>query len=126
MKRQSNNLKREMLENGGYKESRYYDCNCNKKDCVVYVDSIGLWHREDGPAYIGFSNNIVTYIEYCVNNKLHRINGPASIVYYKSGEIKNERYFINNIEYSKEEFYKQPEVIKCRNINRKLKLLNKF
>ena len=54
-----------------------------------------------------------------INNHYHRLNGPAVICYYRSGEIRGEHYWINGKSYSKEEYNKKI------NINRNLKLLNK-
>jgi len=35
----------------------------------------GKYHRENGPAYIGYSG----FVEYLQDGKLHRIDGPARI-----------------------------------------------
>jgi len=85
-------MKRIELKNGNYKEIIYYD-----------------------------TEETIIYREYYHNSKdeYNRLNGPAEIWYYSSGEIESEDYIINNKYYTKEEFYK------IININRNLKLLNK-
>jgi len=85
-------MKRVKLKNGCYKKICYYD------DAETKIQS--KYH----------------YNSKC---KLHRLDGPAMIWYHRSGEIRTERYFINDEYYSKEDFYK------IININRNLKLLNK-
>jgi len=50
------------------------------------------WHRVDGPAYI---NYIGKYIEYWIDGKIHRTNGPACIKYYDDNNKKHEIYVIN-------------------------------
>jgi hypothetical protein len=54
---------------------------------------LGKLHCTDGPAYI--SPSCKAYLQ---NNKFHRLNGPA----YTEGGV--ERYFIEDIEYTKEDF----------------------
>jgi len=80
------------LENGCYKEIEYYNTKENKIMYIHYLNS---------------------------NNQLHNLDGPAAFFYYRNGEIKRKHYYINNKEYSKEEFDKK------LNIERNLKLLNK-
>ena len=48
-------------------------------------------------------NHVVIYYEnwnkhhekFYVNNKLHRIEGPAIISYYENGDIEHESYYQN-------------------------------
>jgi len=84
-------MKRIELENGCYKKIYYHDVEKTKIESEVYY----------------------------INRKLHRLDGPARIWYYRSGEIRGEHYWINGKSYSKEEYNKKI------NINRNLKLLNK-
>jgi len=136
-------MKRIELKNGCYKIINYYDNKENKISDIKYFNSNGEVHRLDGPAEFFYYNSnrkllrkvkynkifiLQPQIEleiYKINNYYNRLDGPAYIKYSLSGEIVDEFYLIRNTEYTKEGFYKQPEVIKCRNINRNLKLLNK-
>ena len=66
----------------------------------------GKLHRENGPAGITEYGTKYWYL----NDKLHRIDGPAviiskydSIIY----NIKGNDWYLNGIEYSKEEWFKQ-------------------
>jgi len=111
------------LENSNYKKIYYYDTKETKISSEYYFyNKKYIQHRTDGPAVIWYYDSKEIKIErerYYINGKRHRTDGPAEIWYYKSGEISCELYYINNIEYSKEEFDK------IKNINRNLKLLNK-
>lgn len=53
----------------------------------------GKYHRENGPAYIGYSG----FVEYLQDGKLHRIDGPA--FEYPDGYIE---YWIYGIRTTKE------------------------
>jgi len=119
-------MKKIELENGHYMIINHLYKEETKIDHEFYYNSNGNRHRLNGPARIFYyrSGEIESEIYY-INGKKHRLNGPAEIWYHKSGEIEFEDYFVNGKEYLKEEFYKRPEVIKFRNINRNLKLLNK-
>jgi len=119
-------MKRIELKNENYKEIYYWAAEETKIEREYYYNSNRRCHRTDGPARILYneSGKIESEIYY-INGKKHRLNGPAEIWYYKSGEIMNEFYYINGKSYSKKEFYKHQEVIKIKNINRNLKLLNK-
>ena len=96
-------MERIELGNGNYKEIYYFD----------------------NRSYYSEETKIQREQYYNSKDKLHRVDSPAVIWYYKSGEIEGEYYYINGIKYLKEKFYKHPKVIKFRNINRNLKLLNK-
>jgi len=85
-------MKRIELKNGNYKIIQYYDTEETKIQSKQYYNSKYYFHRVDGPAIIW---------------------------YYESGEIQYEDYLVNGKEYSKEEFEKKI------NIERNLKLLNK-
>ena len=141
-------MKTVKLENGNYKEIRYWDNKETRIQSEQYYNSKDEFHRVDGPANIWYlESGEINSEDYIINNKYHRLNGPAEIYYYKSGEINSENYYINgkrnrlngparilyyknwktdkeyyyinDIEYSKEEFNK------LININRNLKLLSK-
>jgi hypothetical protein len=60
--------------------------------------SSGLLHRLDGPCHIDTERDLVTYR---VNGRRHRIDGPAII------EKGKERYFLNNTEFTKEDWEKE-------------------
>jgi len=91
-------MKKIKLENGCYKEIHYWDAEETK------IKSERYYNRR---------------------YEFNRLNGPAIIYYYEHIKIRTKEYFINGKRYLKEEFYKQLEVIKIKNINRNLKLLNK-
>lgn len=69
-------------------------------------------HREDGPAVIGYrkADNAVLYNIWVKNGKRHRLDGPAYL--YWSGGLSAAtnttpsivEYWINGVEYTKEEF----------------------
>lgn len=56
------------------------------------------FHREDGPAIIFPIENVQ---EYYLNDKRHRIDGPAIESIYG---VPYKRWFINDEEYTEEEF----------------------
>jgi len=109
----------EKLENGCFKHVFYYDGSA--LSCEMYFNSKKELYRLDGPAYISYweSSGYPLYEEYYVNNKRHNIKGPAIIERDISGNIISEDYYINDIEYSKEEYNK------IINIDKNLRLLNK-
>ena len=81
----------------------------------------GKKHRIDGPASIWYNESGEIRTEtYYINNKLHRLDGPAEIRYYESGEIYGGWYYINGIRFNNIDDWK-----KEANIIRNLKLLNK-
>jgi len=119
-------MKRIELENGNYRRIVYYDDKDTKIMHDMYYNKNDYIHNLYGPAEIKYyKSGKIEAMQYCINRKRHRLNGPAMIWYNRSGEIEHAYYYINGKSYSKEEFYKRPEVIKFRNINRNLKLLNK-
>jgi len=124
-------MERIELGNGNYKEIYYFDNRSyyseeTKIQREQYYNSKDKLHRVDSPAVIWYyKSGEIEGEYYYINGKRHRLDGPAQIWYLESGEIEYKYYFINDIEYSKEKFYKHPEVIKIKNINRNLKLLNK-
>jgi len=113
-------MKRVKLKNGRYKIIYYYNIKETKIEREQYYNSKGKLHRLDGPTVIYYyKSGEIRGERYYINGKYHRLNGPAVILYFKSGEIRGEYYWINNKYYLKEDFYK------IININRNLKLLNK-
>jgi len=55
------------------------------------------WHKEDGPALIGYYNKGPIESEsYYINGKLHRGDGPAVIGYYINGKVAVNGYYIND------------------------------
>jgi hypothetical protein len=79
----------------------------DKKGNIVYRNSDGLLHREDGPAFEHVHGTKVWYI----NGLRHRENGPA---------IENgngiKKWYINGVSYTEQEY-------KYKTRSRKLKLL---
>ena len=47
------------------------------------------------PEFSYYSNGQIQYEYYYLNNKLHRVDGPAYISYYQDGKIYSEHYFLN-------------------------------
>jgi len=65
---------------------------------VCYYNSVGQIHRTDGPAII-FVNGDKYWM---VNEKRHRLNGPAVIWYTDtSSSMPVQEWWINNKEYKK-------------------------
>lgn len=70
----------------------------NSYEILYYYKDVGkyYYHKEDGPAYIGYYPNGVLRIEvYWVNNQIHREDGPARITYNKKGEAVLTEYIIH-------------------------------
>jgi len=120
-------MKRIELENGNYKKIYYFDKKETKIQSEQYYNSKDKLHRTGRPATIFYyKTKEIEYEDYIINNKYHRLDGPARIWYFKFGEIESEQYWINGNDYKfKNNYDGHPEVIKLRNINRNLKLLNK-
>ncbi len=68
-----------------------------------YKNELGQLHRTDGPAV---ENNFIKI--WYINGNKHREDGPA--IEYSDGY---KRWFLNDMEYSEEEEFKQ-EVIKLK------------
>ena len=104
----------------------------NERYCVKYINGTkcwyknGNWHREDGPA-IEYADG--DYQEWWLNGKRHREDGPAYIdgdyyqEWYLNGKLHREDgpavingdkqvWYLNGIEYSKEEYYKKLKELK--------------
>jgi len=57
-------------------------------------------HREDGPAVIVYyEDGQIKRIEYWVNNQLHKLDGPAFIWYKENGTVEEESYFVDGKRY---------------------------
>ncbi len=64
-------------------------------------------HRIDGPAAIFYYDDYkLQYQYYCLNGKLHRTDGPAEIFYCKNGQIQCENYWVEGNKYSKNDYTK--------------------
>jgi len=116
------------LENGCYKDLFYFNNLDNVISYIIYYNKNNVTHREDGPAVIWYNESGMIIKEmFHINNRIHRLDGPAIIKYIKDNNhiIKSKDYYIHDRSFSKEDFDKHPEVIKIKNINRNLKLLNK-
>lgn len=74
-------------------------------------------HRDNNlPAYIKFDNNGNMILEeYYLYGNLHNLNG-AAIVKYTNFKKENERFFINDIEYTKNEYHKQIRKLKLEQL----------
>ena len=89
-----------------YLESEYEDLDkyqYNDGDIVYYKKNTKIWHNPYGPAFI--SHDVSK--SYWIENKLHRLDGPAII--YSDGNIE---YYINCKELSKEKFEVHPKRLK--------------
>ena len=87
-------------------KSEYDDLDKYKNDygdIVYYKKDTGELHNPYGPAFISKYGNKF----YFINNKFHRLDGPAAI--YSDGE---GGYYINGEKLSKEEFELHPERLK--------------
>ena len=88
------------------KESEYNDLDkyqSSDGDIFYYKKDTHIYHNPYGPAII-LSDG---YIEYCIENTTHRLDGPAKI--FENGE---EFYYINDELLNKEEFEYHPERLK--------------
>jgi len=74
--------------------------------CMVWIYK-GMFHHTTEPALV-YSNG---GMEYRVFNKRHRIGGPC-IHWGKLNDIRF--YYINNIPYTEEDYWQQPELIKFK------------
>ena len=80
----------------------YYDKEKTKKYYEYWILN-DQYHREDGPAYIGYcEDGSIRYENYYINNKLHREDGPAFIKYHKDGSVRYLEYHLNGEFYKKE------------------------
>ena len=53
-------------------------------------------HRLGEPSFIRYyENGNIHYEEYWVNGKKHRLDGPAIIEYFENGNIHYEQYWVN-------------------------------
>ena len=67
------------------------------------------WHREYGPAYTEYYVTGEKELEeWWVEDKLHRIDGPARIFYNIDGTIWFQDYYINDINLTKEQWENHP------------------
>ena len=83
-----------------YNDLDKYD---NYGDIYYYKKDSYISHNPYGFAYITKNG----YKAYLIENKIHRLDGPAVI--YPNGE---EEYYINNEYLTLEEFEKHPERLK--------------
>ena len=64
--------------------------------CLAYFDVDEKLHRVNGPAKITYyPTGNVSGIEYYINGKLHREDGPAYIEYRDNGNVFRETYYEN-------------------------------
>jgi antitoxin component YwqK of YwqJK toxin-antitoxin module len=74
------------------------------------------WHREDGPATIRYyKNGNIEFKAYHINGKLHREDGPALISYYENGNIESEQYYLNDFIYSQKKYLEKIKELKSCN-----------
>jgi hypothetical protein len=92
------NFDDEYLPKGVYQVRTYYFFD--KITEIIFLNSAGEFHCEDGPAKIGDG-----YYVYYLNGVVHRLDGPA-LCY---GNIKY--YYIDNKLLTEQEYYNDPRVI---------------
>jgi len=86
---------RDTISNEILKKVIYYD-NDEIKNERYYLNN--KQHRVDGPAIIWYNNGKLSMECYYLNNECHRENGPAIIEYDNDGSIVRERYYLNHAE----------------------------
>ena len=101
-----------------------YDDLCKYKDDVgniyYYKKYTDIIHNPYGPAvYHKASSWEDEYIEYAINGKRHRLDGPAKI--YDNGEVQYwiEGNFVSN---KKEKFYNDIKDLRSKTINKQNKI----
>lgn len=62
----------------------------------------GIYHREDGPAFISYAEFGIYCEDYYINNKRHREDGPAVIQYNPDGCICLQSYWLNGKLYNEQ------------------------
>ena len=73
---------------------KYWDNGNIKRKCW-YINN-NKFHRVDGPAYICFYKSGEKEMEqWFLNDVRHREDGPTIVSYYKSGKIEEEEWFID-------------------------------
>lgn len=56
----------------------------------------GVFHRINGPAYVAYyESGQISDEQWMTRGRWHRKNGPAIIKYYKSGRIRDEQWMIH-------------------------------
>lgn len=88
-------------------EIKIYHYDNGQKEHEYHLLKNGNLHREDGPAYRGWNYNGQIWVEqYFINGKFHREDGPA-IQKWDNGQLEEEYYYLNNKEYTREEWLEQ-------------------
>ena len=90
----------------------------NKKISRIYfINEFGEYHNELGSAIQKFDHaeSLIAEMFY-FNNKRHRLDGPAYIIYANGLKI-NELYFIENIEYTREAYIRMIRDLKFNYLN---------
>jgi SLT domain-containing protein len=83
----------------------YYDDTYTNKKAEIWHNGEGKYHREDGPAYIGYyEGGQVESERWCLNGERHRKDGPAYIDYYEDGRVSHEEWHLNGKRLSNERF----------------------
>ena len=85
------------------KESGRFDLTY--KEYINFDFDKVICHRIDGPASIWYYKDGSVWREsYYIHNQSHRIDDPAVIWYHSNGSILDTRYYINDKCYIKEEY----------------------
>tara|TARA_R110000868_G_scaffold60676_2_gene184978 strand:+ start:1979 stop:2329 length:351 start_codon:yes stop_codon:yes gene_type:complete len=80
-----------------YNKPQYIEIDCFGNTAYYSNRKMTRYHREDGPAFIGFSG----VKHWFFNNQLHRIDGPA--IEWTNGQ---KEWWIKDLEYTEEEYNK--------------------
>lgn len=64
-----------------------------KINSIIYYNSKGERHREDGPAVTLYINGLIYTQIYLKHNTFHRLDGPAIVEWGMSGRIIEEWYY---------------------------------
>lgn len=101
-------------------EYKYWDKEKLIKYEEVHKDEKGKWHRVDGPAKIrNYKSGNVEFEIYYVNGTRHRTDGPSWISYDNDGNINDIEYWISGNHLTKKQWEVHPLVIAAL-VDRKL------
>lgn len=91
-------VERWLRENKPYRE-KGPTCVRYESNQIIFESYIteGKLHRVDGPAYIlRYPNGAIKQQEWYYNGEKHRENAPAHIEYYNTGQVAGEYWYQNN------------------------------
>ncbi len=99
--KESRDLKAKLLTNKPDQHREYHDSKPNRLSREVQHFDKNI-HSDSGPADVRYDENgNISEVNYIVNGKLHRVDGPAKVSYFpkknRAGKsiIQREMYFVN-------------------------------